>query len=223
MRSLDDRRVREELVDRLKCSRKSLFRSVMSPALSYGRHRGPFPARSRHAAVLLAMYRDANDQWTIPLTRRPEGLKHHGGQICLPGGRIEPKESALQAALREFHEELGLQPQGVTHCGELPTVYVYNSDNRVHPVVVLIDRPGRPWCPDPGEVSQVIELPVSAFIDPAIGSYTTTRKFVRKAGRIVGDFEFRTPAFRHRDHHVWGATAVILDQFAAVLRRTGVS
>ena len=219
----DDRQVGQALADQLKALRDRFPRSAMSPELSYGRHRGPHRARSRQAAVLIAMYRDAENRWMIPLTQRPSSLKHHGGQISLPGGQIEPNETSLQAALREFQEELGQQPQGVKHCGQLPRVYVYASDNQVQPIVALIDRPDQPWHPDPAEVSQVIEFPVSELTNPSLRWRRTNQKEVRKADRVVGQFKFHAPAMVYQEHHVWGATAVILDQFAAVLREIGVS
>ena len=163
MMVVDDQPIDEWLPKRLGQRDSGLPRSKMSPALSYGRHRGPYPFDSRHAAVLIAIYKAENGCWTIPLTRRPRSLKHHGGQICLPGGRLEPGESPKEAALREFEEELGVRPQQVVDCGELDTQYVYNSNNRVHPVVAMIDAPERPWRPDPVEVDEVIPLLLSSF------------------------------------------------------------
>ena len=123
--------------------------------LSYGRHRGPAKVTSRIAAVLVALYQNAGGDWTIPLTLRPESLQHHGGQICLPGGQVEADEDVYGAALREFEEELGIQPEVTSYCGELSTQYVYSSDNLVHPVVVIIATPNESWRPEPAEVEKV--------------------------------------------------------------------
>tara|TARA_R110002049_G_scaffold27321_2_gene94160 strand:+ start:329147 stop:329929 length:783 start_codon:yes stop_codon:yes gene_type:complete len=215
--------VRDTLARRLRPDSPPLPRSDMSPSLSYGRHRGPWRYGSRHAAVLIAIYRDQKvdqrqGQWTIPLTRRPSTLKHHGGQICLPGGQVERGENALQAALREFEEELGVTPEQVFHCGELDTQYVYNSDNRVHPVVVLISPPRQPWRPDPVEVSEVITLPVKVLSSTSNRCEYVKERPVRKKGTQIGSFQFRAATIEHKDHQIWGATALILDQFARVIR-----
>src|SRR5687768_11349335 len=75
------------------------------PPLAYGRHAGPAPDAARQAAVMALLYRDG-DEWRVPLTLRPEHFTEHAGQICFPGGGIEPGETCETAALRELEEEL---------------------------------------------------------------------------------------------------------------------
>jgi 8-oxo-dGTP pyrophosphatase MutT (NUDIX family) len=194
-------------------------RSTIGPTLSYGRHRGPSPTTARIAAVAIALYRDDRDRWTIPLTLRPTTLSHHGGQISLPGGQVEPGEDALAAAVREFHEELGVRPVVRQVCGELPIQYVYASDNRVHPVVMIIDRPTQNWQPDPAEVAEVVPMPVSVLTDPSARREVIKARVVRSGGGEVGELSFRASGFQLPNHHVWGATAMILDQLAQLLLR----
>jgi hypothetical protein len=74
----------------------------LAPALAYGRHRGPAPEMTRRAAVAIALLKRDDGSTFIPLTMRPKSLKHHGGQVSLPGGKVELGESDLQAAMREF-------------------------------------------------------------------------------------------------------------------------
>ncbi len=189
----------------------------MSPRLAYGRHRGPAHFNSRIAAVAVAMYQDIHGQWVIPLTLRPRSLQHHGGQICLPGGRVEPGESILQAALREFEEELGVRPNVLSECGELSSQYVYGSDNLVHPVVVVIEPPGV-WRPDPSEVADVITVPTAVLNDP--GNYTviSKQKTVQTEAEPICQLTFRAPAIRFQQHRIWGATAMILEELAQILQ-----
>lgn len=222
MDSFGEHWIREKLANRLQPPCRPLPRSRMSPSLSYGRHRGPWTSRSRHAAVLIAIFRDQNDQWTIPLTRRPESLKHHGGQICLPGGQLESGESPVQAAMREFHEELGLQPRVLVQCGELDTQYVYNSDNRVHPVVALIQAPKQSWKPDPIEVADVIHLPLRELLHPSRRGQLIKNRHMKTDGKSIGGFQFRASMIEYQGQQIWGATAVILDQFAQVLSELGI-
>ena len=214
----------------------------MTPELAYGRHRGPARLRSRQAAVAVVLIRDPAGEWLIPLTRRPTALRHHGGQICFPGGRIEAGETPQQAALREFEEELGVRPDIVATCGQLPNQYVYASDNEVTPVVFVARPPGQMWSPDPAEVDEVLELPLSAIvrdrkirrIDQSGLIWKTKRPTPEPSTAAAGDgsakktsiarsdtiasLDFKAPAFLHQNWQIWGATAVILDQLAQCLR-----
>src|SRR5690606_9786945 len=88
------------------------------PLLSYGRHFGPPRYDARPAAVIALLF-PAEGDWHLPLVLRPARLAAHGGQIGLPGGVVEPGESAQQAALRELEEELGVPPGAVHTIGEL--------------------------------------------------------------------------------------------------------
>ncbi len=201
------------------------YKSPVSPALSYGRHRGPIPKTSRRAAVLIAIEQSETATETefgredahIILTRRPTALKHHGGQICLPGGQVEAGEGSLEAALREFREELGSAADVIHSIGRLSTQYVYASDNRVVPHVVWMRHARRPWRPDPAEVDQVLEVRLTALLGQFAGdgplSGTETKK-IRRAEQIAGYLKFAAPGFSIDNSHIWGATAMILDELA---------
>jgi 8-oxo-dGTP pyrophosphatase MutT (NUDIX family) len=193
-----------------------------APELAYGRHRGPARKTSRIAAVAIALFQHDQLGWTIPLTLRPTSLIHHGGQVCFPGGRAERGESMLQAAVREYTEELGVCPVVQQVCGELPTHYVYASDNQVHPVVMVIDPPAQVWQPDPVEVAEVILMPVAALNEQHRRVKAVfRRKVIGTSGEKVGEIKFSAPAIeiRNRDqiYRVWGATAMMLRQLAQLL------
>ncbi len=192
----------------------------MTPPLAYGRHRGPARLNSRRAAVAVGLYLDPEAGWILPLTRRPRTLRHHGGQICFPGGRIEAGETPTQAALREFSEELGIPADVVEICGELPVQYVYASDNEVTPIVCVLRKPSGPWQPDPGEVDEVIHLPLQVPCQQSPVASIWYQRCVQAAAdpeTLVAHFRFRAPAFEYRSRRIWGATAVILDQLAQCL------
>ncbi len=216
---LGERNLGDEVL-RLLFDRSRLGRPMISTALAYGRHRGPSPVNARVAAVAVAIYRDRQFGWTIPLTLRPVSLSHHGGQICLPGGRVESGETISEAAIREFTEELGLVPNVQMYCGQLSTQYVYASDNLVHPVVFVIDPPDRQWQPDPIEVDEVVTLPVSALIDSSSRVELIKSRSVRRGDLEIGEFRFRATAIRHEGHEIWGATALILDELAQLLHHS---
>jgi len=181
----------------------------MSPELSYGRHAGPPPATAQSAAVLLLLFR-RHGRWHVPLTQRPAALVRHGGQISLPGGRIEPGEGSDQAARRELAEELGVD-SAVELFGRLPNCYVYASDYAVTPHVAATTAEPQ-WRPDAREVERVVELPIDVLLTPSsVGRMTIHR----------GPLEFRAPCFVFGNDRVWGATSVILGELADVLRGVG--
>lgn len=178
--------------------------STMGPQLSYGRHRGPARDTTRRAAVLLAMY-EHDGHWWFPLTVRHSGMTRHQGQISLPGGLIEPGEKGCAAAVREFNEELG--PARIEILDHLEACYVYVSDTFVTPWIGVIAKP-REWQPNPREVERVIEVPLVLLTDPTARRVATLRR---------GPLHFTAPGYAIGDDHVWGATAVILEQLSMLL------
>jgi 8-oxo-dGTP pyrophosphatase MutT (NUDIX family) len=178
----------------------------MSPELSYGRHSGPAPFSALAAAVMLLLFR-REGRWQVPITKRPAELSRHGGQISLPGGRMEPGETTDDAALRELDEELGVS-SAVQMLGRLPDRYVFASDYVVTPHVAWTDSPPV-WTPDAREVERVVELPLEILFEPnAIGTMLIQR----------GPLAFRAPCFEYRADRIWGATAVILAELADAIR-----
>jgi len=187
------------------CSLVSAWR--MSPELSYGRHSGPAPATARAAAVMLLLFQRAG-RWHVPITKRPAALARHGGQISLPGGRIEPGETSAAAAQRELIEELGVG-QSVMQLGQLPQRYVYASDYVVTPHVAWVESPPK-WAPDAREVERVVELPLEVlFSQSCLGQMTIHR----------GPLSFHAPYFEYGSDRIWGATAVILAELGDSLCR----
>jgi 8-oxo-dGTP pyrophosphatase MutT (NUDIX family) len=184
------------------------YQRQASPELSYGRHFGPPPSNASQAAVLVLL-QHSEDGWTIPLTKRPPTLKHHGGQICLPGGSQEAGESLSECACREMEEELGVQidPSGVI--GQLSPIYVFASNFAVTPFVCIQSEP-LSYSPNAAEVEQLIQLPISA-LDSAehCGHHDIHRRGLR----------FRTPHLQWQQHRIWGATHIILSEVAEIWRR----
>ena len=168
---------------------------------------GEFPSDARIAAGLLLVYPGARGP-SIPLTVRASGLKRHAGQISLPGGATDPGETLAQAALREAHEEIGVDPAHVRILGELTPVHVLVSGFTLHPIVgITDDRPS--FDPAAHEVEEVIEVSVEDLQDAsAIRQGTRTREGVA----------IEYPYFDLMGHQVWGATAMILGEFICVLQ-----
>jgi 8-oxo-dGTP pyrophosphatase MutT (NUDIX family) len=116
------------------------------------------------AAVLLPLV--MRDELTLLLTQRSSQLRAHSGQVAFPGGRTdESDQDAVDTALREAHEEVGLPRHHVEVLGTLPT-YVTGSAFIITPVVALV-TPGFQLQPNPEEVADVFEVPLSYLMNPA--------------------------------------------------------
>jgi 8-oxo-dGTP pyrophosphatase MutT (NUDIX family) len=138
------------------------------------------------------------------LVQRSRELRHHPGEIALPGGRLEPGEDAVAAALRETHEEIGLHPDHVDVLGELPPIMVPVTRYVVTPVLGWTDRADEATHVEPGEVLHTIRVSVATLTDPE------RRRTVRIFGR-------RTHGFLLPDGLVWGMTANLVDHVLAEL------
>jgi 8-oxo-dGTP pyrophosphatase MutT (NUDIX family) len=153
----------------------------------------------RGAAVLVGLV-DRGDGPQVLLTRRNEGLRHHGGQISFPGGRIESDDAdPVAAALREAQEEIGLAPSQATPLGYLDPLCTITGFH-VYPVVAAIDA-AFVATPDPSEVDEVFELPLAFLLAP------------ENARRVDLDFRGARRSvleFRFGEWRVWGATASML-------------
>lgn len=174
--------------------------STDDPDFSVGRR----PGGGRSSAVLALLSEDRTD---VVLTRRPTSLRHHAGQVALPGGRAEKgDEDAVATALREAEEEVGLDRGLVTVRGCLPVAHVAASRSDVTTVVATWHGDGPVGVVDPGEVALVQRVRMSDLANPA--ARATTR---HPSG-------YRGPAFLLPDLFVWGFTAHVLD---ALLTRGG--
>ena len=151
------------------------------------------------AAVLIALVeRDVG--LSVILTRRADTLRRHTGQIALPGGRRDPGETPWQTALREAHEEIGLDPAFVSVAG-LSSPYRTGTGYLITPVVGFV-RPGFTLTPNPDEVADIFETPFGFLMDPAN---------VEEHERELPNGEKRRfYAYTHEDRFIWGATAGML-------------
>jgi 8-oxo-dGTP pyrophosphatase MutT (NUDIX family) len=149
------------------------------------------------AAVLVAIT-DRTEPGLI-LTLRRDDLRTHAGQVAFPGGRIDAGETPCQAALREAHEELGLEPAKVTILGEADP-YRTVTGYQVTPVVGLIP-PDLSLNPNPAEVEAWFEAPLDFVLDPA----NQRRMSAEFRGRIRHYYQIDW-----QDRRIWGATAAML-------------
>lgn len=150
------------------------------------------------AAVLVPVYQE-DGQLHVVLTKRREDLRRHAGEISFPGGRQDDDETDLrETALREAHEEIGLDPAHVELVGALIPTPTIATNYAVYPFVGFIE-PGYRWVASDAEVAEILEFPV-----PLLRESYGRRRLVRRG------VPFRTDTYVVGDHLIWGATARIL-------------
>lgn len=176
--------------------------------------RGTFPNNSesaRIACVLLALYPKAGD-WHMVLIQRVSSNPNdrHGGQISFPGGGYEEQDANLEAgALREAHEEVGIIPQDVQVLGRLTELFIPVSNFMVHPFIGHLDYAPN-FVPQISEVQKIIEVPLATLRNPTTRQITQIRISEKVTLKNV-------PYFDVQGHVVWGATAMMLNEFLDLL------
>jgi len=156
------------------------------------------PSEAWQAAVLVPLYVDASELWTI-LTQRTDTLPPHRSQIAFPGGSREVGEDAWAAALRETHEEIGIDPTKVLRLGELDEVDV-PSGFSILPCVGAVPFPYETR-PNEAEITEVFSIPLSAFANPRV----VEERQVEIEGAV------RSLRIYHVGRRqIWGVTARIL-------------
>lgn len=159
------------------------------------------------AAVLVPVVVRAT-QLSVLLTKRTAHLHHHPGQISFPGGRVEENDSsAVDTALRETEEEIGLYSGHVELLGALPD-YFTGTGFRITPVVGLVHPPFELKL-DAFEVAEAFEVPLSHFLDPA--------NHQRHSMVHEGHLRYYH-AMPYKGYYIWGATAGILMSLYRALR-----
>ena len=162
-----------------------------------------------HAAVMLPLV--MRDELTLLLTQRTAHLSTHSGQIALPGGKIDASDAdATAAALRETFEEIGLPPERIEVLGTLP-VYVTGTSFIVTPVVGLVE-PGFELIPNPDEVDDVFEVPLSFLMNPL-----HHRRHAFDFEGVVREWYSMPYQDGDQERFIWGATAGMLRNFYRML------
>ncbi len=152
----------------------------------------------RPAAVLVPVV--LRSPLTVLLTQRTDSLPSHAGQIAFPGGKIERQDrDPIATALREAHEEIGLDPSFVEPLGYLDA-YRTGTGYRIFPVVALV-RAGFELSLDPNEVADAFEVPLSFLMDER-NHHTHIRS--------MSGIERRFYAMPFQQRYIWGATAGIM-------------
>lgn len=178
----------------------------MAPTLRFQGENYPDPALSKPSAVLILLYPDNNEWYTIFIERTSYGL--HGGQISLPGGKKEKNDPDLRAtALREANEEIGVESSKIELIGELTPLHVPHSQFWITPVVGFLKE-----VPilkrDVREVRSIIQLSLGDLFEKKNKGMDT----IIRAGN-----EIQAPYYQANGHIVWGATAMIMSELEALI------
>ncbi len=161
------------------------------------------------AAVMILLYPKQGETYFVLIQRTAHPLDPHQNQVSFPGGRKEANEDFQQAANRETFEEIGVSPLLIHTMGVISEVYVGASNFMIHPYIGYTSE-SPIFIPQETEVKEILEIPLTHLLDPS--RRKTTALSVR-------GFELKdVPYFDLADKIVWGATAMILNEFQALLR-----
>ena len=164
--------------------------------------------KPKEGSVMILLYQK-NDQVYFPLMLRPNYNGVHGGQISLPGGKKEEQDKDfIDTAIRETEEEIGIKAKDVKILGRLTELFVFASNFTIIPVVGYISVPPM-FIPNPYEVEAIIETPVGDLLN---------EKMIKNTSLHVRGFDIDTPYFDIGGNIVWGATAMVLSEFKALLK-----
>ncbi len=193
--------------DRLRNALSQPLPGVEAQRLMAPEDRDITPSEHRYsAAVLITLFHDEGD-WRFPLIKRVEDGYAHSGQIGLPGGSIEAGETAVEAALRETEEEIGLDPLNINVTGQLSPLLIPVSGFMVHPVIgIASEKPV--WKINHLEVNWLFTASLEDICNP---------ENVKIETMWFSQRERKVPFFLLKENKVWGATAMILSEFRAVI------
>ncbi len=167
---------------------------------------------TRDAAVLICLYEKSAGGMHLVFIRRGSGhdSDKHAGQIAFPGGKRDPEDRDLMyTALREANEEVGLDLTTVDVLGPITPLYITVSKFMVHPYVAFLTQPPI-LTRQESEIEEILELPLAAIRSADVRQSTK----IRLASGITLN---HVPCFQVDNHIIWGATAMILNEFLEII------
>lgn len=162
----------------------------------------------KQAAVLIPLT-EKNNQIEVILTVRAQHLRHHAGQICFPGGKVEKTDSSHQAtAIREAQEEIGIQPQDINIIGQLPTQQTLTGFY-ITPFIGMFNNDISTLAIDKNEVAELFTVPLSHFLN--INNHLSFKR--QRANNLD-----TVTIIPYMHYNIWGATAAILKNLSTHIR-----
>jgi len=175
------------------------LRSVLKPVDGWGE----FRRGARHAAVVFVLYQQAG-RWMVPFVRRRADLRDHPGQVALPGGGVEPGETAWEAAQREVAEEIGVAVGSLAPLGAGDTMYAAVTNFSVVPFVAHLPEPVESFVHDVRELDGVLAIALDRLLDDSAW--------------LTSEEPWRFRYLAHEESVVWGLTERIVYGLAPKLR-----
>ncbi len=164
---------------------------------------------SKQSAVMVLLLKDFDENLSVLFTLRSEKLKSHQGQISFPGGRMENNETPLNAALRETKEEIGINSEEINVLFQLSDLYVPPSNSIIHPFVGVIPH-NLKFNLSKNEVKEIIVKDLDFFLDDS----NSKEEYWEFNGRVT-----KIPLWHiHSKTPLWGATAMILNEFLEIIK-----
>lgn len=180
---------------------------LMAPSSRFTGKEYPDFSKSKSSGVLILLYPFEEEWHTVFIERTSIGP--HGGQISLPGGKMEKMDSNIQAtALREAAEEIGIDQSKIQILGQLTSLYVPHSNFNIVPVVGYQEKVPK-LKPNEEEVLSIIRVSLGEFFDEK----NRGTRFFSKEGNTIS-----APYYMAKGHIIWGATAMIMSEFEALLK-----
>jgi len=165
---------------------------------------GEFRRGARHAAVVFVLYRQAG-RWMVPFVRRRADMRDHPGQVALPGGGVQPGESAWAAAQREVAEEIGVPVGRLVPLGAGEPIYAAVTNFSVVPFVAYLPDPVESFVHDEKELEGVLAIALDRLLDDSEW--------------LESDTPWRFRYLAHEESVVWGLTERIVYGLAPRLRQ----
>jgi len=159
------------------------------------------------SGVLVPIYPDANRDLNVILTLRTDSIRH-AGQISFPGGRSEKDEPLVKTALRETHEEVGIDSNEIDVVGSLTPFYLYKTNNQITPVIGFLEK--KPIMQrNPNEVEEIITVKLDALISDEL---------IEKERWDLAHNNFYVPYWSFHRVPLWGATAMMMSELLVLYR-----
>ncbi|PKD43411.1 CoA pyrophosphatase [Rhodohalobacter barkolensis] len=170
--------------------------------------RQPNDDQGHPSSVLVPLFPEKNQKLNVILTLRTNSIRH-AGQISFPGGRAEVNETPIETALRESHEEIGIEPETVNIAGSISPLYLDRSHNRISPFVGFLDK--KPVLTrNPNEVEEIIIVEMDQLLSD------------RLLKREVWELQNRELEVPYWDIHrvpLWGATAMMMSELLELYQK----
>ncbi len=198
------------LAERLKKPLPGLAANEQMSATMINGDRSKFEYKDppKKGSVMILLYPDSGTV-RFPLIQRPEYPGVHSGQMALPGGKQEIGENEIEAALRETEEEIGVKQTEVEVVGTLSSFYVFASNFQIQPVVGMVTSKPK-FVAQESEVAEIVKADLLHLMDE---KFRKEKIVMPRAG-----FELRAPYFDLEGKTVWGATAMMLNEFKMIVK-----